>query len=86
MRAQIGFICVASGAIFLAGCTGGAASAIKAYATTAEEHAQIMKLNFDMCLKAKDPAEKDAVCAAVRSSIEAYRQSAANLKTIRVSN
>lgn len=85
MRSRRLVAVVVLGALTIGGC-GGVSSAIKAYATTAEEHATVMQLTFDNCMKAKNQAEKDAVCSAVRSSINAYKQSASELKTIKVSN
>ena len=67
----------------LTGCATNLTSAIKAYATTAEEQAIVMKLNLDNCLNQSDQALKDASCNAVKSSINAYQQSAAQLKTIK---
>jgi len=71
---------------FLMGCASNITSAVKAYAITAEEQATLMKLNFNNCLNISDQPIKDAACGAVSSSIEAYRQSAAELKTIKSSN
>jgi len=70
----------------LSGCAGNIASAVKAYAVTAEEQASVMKITFDRCLNESNKAKKDAMCNSVKSSIEAYRQSAAELKTIKTSN
>jgi CDP-diacylglycerol pyrophosphatase len=66
------------------GCASNAA--IKAYATVAEEHASVMKVTFDRCLSEQNTQAKDAACNAVKSSIEAYRQSATELKSIRSTN
>lgn len=70
--------------VLLAGCTSD--SSIKAYATTAEEHATVMKLTFERCLSEQNQQTKNASCNAVRSSIEAYRQSASELKSIKSIN
>lgn len=75
--------CLVLGASFLLqGCAGSIAKTITAYGTTAEEQAILMRLNFDNCLSLADPALKEASCNAVRSSIDAYQQSATQLKKI----
>lgn len=74
------FIC----ASLLAGCSSDAA--IRAYATTAEEHATVMQLTFARCLSEQNKQARDASCNAVKSSIEAYKKSASELKSIKSSN
>jgi len=73
-------------ALLLSGCAGSLASAIRAYGVTAEEQASTMKITFERCLTESSQIERDAMCNSVKSSIEAYRRSAAELKTIKASN
>jgi outer membrane murein-binding lipoprotein Lpp len=68
---------LSAGVFLLTGCASNAA--IKAYATTAEEHASVMELTFDRCMNERDAKAREAACKAVKSSIKAYKQSAAEL-------
>lgn len=71
--------------LFVTGCCA-SNSAIKAYATVAEEQASVMKLTFDRCLSKQNSQAKQAACDAVKSSIEAYQKSASELKKIESTN
>ncbi len=83
MGARRVVIGVAFATLLLSGCTGNISAAVKAYATTAEEQANVMAIMLDRCQHASQAAEREAACQAVRASIEVYRQSAAELKAIK---
>lgn len=80
----ISFFAFIACALLITGCASN--SAIRAYAIVAEEHASVMKVTFDRCLNEQNSQAKEAACNAVKSSIDAYRQSAAELKTIKSTN
>jgi CDP-diacylglycerol pyrophosphatase len=86
MKAAVKVVLLSSVVATSSGCAGGITSAIKAYAVTAEEQASVMKVTFERCLAEQDQTAKDAMCNSVKSSIEAYRQSASELKSIKTSN
>jgi CDP-diacylglycerol pyrophosphatase len=65
------------------GCVSNSLPIVRAYAQTAEDHAATLEVIFDRCMTETDQAAKEAICASVKSSIEKYRLSAAELKSIK---